>query len=126
MENKSYINLYITNNKIEFQSVQKTIANGNATFELFTVDGKFVFLEEITSEGDFVHNVKQITTFATKPNNAAIKWACIFSSYLACMAISAGVGAAGSLISGPFGAAAGFACRYVFQTLVEKYGIKNQ
>ncbi|WP_240622414.1 hypothetical protein [Staphylococcus lutrae] len=62
-------------------------------------------------------------------NKAAPRWACVFSSYTACVGVALGAGAAGSLVSGPFGAAAGFtggfACRYVFQTAVEKYGGKD-
>ncbi|MFW3528600.1 hypothetical protein [Staphylococcus caprae] len=40
--------------------------------------------------------------------------------------MSLGAGAAGAMVSGPFGAATGFAggasCRYIFQTAVEKFG----
>lgn len=45
-----------------------------------------------------------VTTYAI--NKAALKWACIFSSYSACIGVSLG---AGAMVSGPFGTATGFA-----------------
>lgn len=58
-------------------------------------------------------------------NKAALAWACLFSSKVAC------VGAAGgAMLIGPWGAAitgsvAGSACEMLFITLVEKYGGKD-
>lgn len=124
-----YITFYVNNKVVEFQSIQKELKNGNVTFDLYTFNLEKAFSEEITSTGDLVDK-GGISLYAKKPNKAALKWACIFSSYLACLGVAAAAGAAGTLVSGPFGAAAGFAggtaCRYVFQTLVEKYGSKDQ
>lgn len=129
--NDLYVNFYINNEKVEYQSTQKELENGNVLFELFTFDLELALSEEITESGELVDKNEGIMTVAAKkPNKAALKWACIFSSFLACVSISAAAGAAGALVSGPFGVATGFtggaACRYVFQTLVEKYGSKDQ
>ncbi|WP_241964989.1 hypothetical protein [Staphylococcus simulans] len=86
---------------------------------------------EANNNGDIVNESKAVdngvTTYAI--NKAALKWACIFSSYSACIGVSLGTGPAGAMVSGPFGAATGFAggaaCRYIFQTAVEKFGGKD-
>ncbi|MGW9102927.1 hypothetical protein ACWGPZ_30015 [Priestia megaterium] len=130
----TYYNFYVNHNEITYQSIQKELEDGNVSFDLYTNKFESVFKEELTPEGEMVADSDKssdsdFTIMSSKPNKAALKWACIFSSYIACIGVAAGVGAAGTLISGPFGAAAGFAggaaCRYVFQTLVEKYGSKG-
>ncbi|MCY7718442.1 hypothetical protein O3S73_019145 [Bacillus altitudinis] len=131
---KVYFNFYIVNNTIEFQSIQKELNNGKTSFDLYTNEFENVISETADSNGeiepkDTNENMIASSKAAKKPNKAAIKWACIFSSYIACLSVSAAAGAGGALISGPFGLASGFAgglaCRYVFQTLVEKYGGKK-
>ncbi|MGN9866689.1 hypothetical protein [Bacillus swezeyi] len=124
-ESDNYVNFYIMNNKIEFQSVQKKLNDGKTLFNLYTNELELVLSETANSDGELEKKI----TIAKKPNRAALKWACIFSSYLACISTSIAAGAAGAIVSGPFGVATGFvggnACRYVFQTLVEKYGGKK-
>ncbi|MGX0297697.1 hypothetical protein [Staphylococcus epidermidis] len=130
-KNNVYYNFYLEGNKIEYYSIQKKLANGNSTFTLYDINGNYILKSEANNNGDIVKENTAVdngvTTYAI--NKAALKWACIFSSYSACIGVSLGAGAAGSMVSGPFGAATGFAggaaCRYVFQTAVEKYGGKD-
>ena len=140
-----WVNLYVSNNVVEFQSLQKELENGNVSFNLFSNEFTLVASEIIEPNGSLVNQpmskLSKVGTptkviaypgggSTTSINPAAFKWACIFSSYLACIGVSVAVGAAGALVSGPFGIAAGFAggaaCRYVFQTLVETYGSKDK
>ncbi|MCQ9299530.1 hypothetical protein NQ043_00010 [Staphylococcus hyicus] len=128
-----YYNFYLEKNYITYYSVQYKKGNGNAVFELRDNNKNFVLSSEVNKDGKIVSE-KTIDDLksnyrSANVNKAALKWACIFSSYAACVGVAASVGAAGSLVSGPFGAAAGFAgglaCRVVFQTAVEKYGGKK-
>ncbi|MFW3591230.1 hypothetical protein ACN9U3_10295 [Staphylococcus caprae] len=127
----TYYNFYLEGNKIEYYSIQKKLSNGNSTFTLYDINDNFILKSEANQKGDIVKENTAVdngtTTYAI--NKAAFKWACIFSSYSACIGVSLGAGAAGSMVSGPFGAATGFAggaaCRYIFQTAVEKFGSKK-
>ncbi|WP_017795149.1 hypothetical protein [Oceanobacillus kimchii] len=139
-ENNRYYNFYLEGNEIKYYSVQAEKDNGNATFELYDMSNIFILSSEVDKYGNVV---KEETYMDRHPENdgiqllsssginkAAFKWACIFSSYIACLAVAAAAGAAGALVSGPFGVAAGFAggnaCRYLFQTAVDKYGGKDK
>ncbi|MEK4504347.1 hypothetical protein [Bacillus sp. FSL R12-0069] len=125
-----YYNLYVNSeNNVEFVSKQEAHSNGNTSFNLYSLEsnGKLSLAMTETADKDGKLIPKKVKR---EINRAALKWACIFSSYLACIGVAAAAGFGGALVSGPFGAAAGFAggaaCRYVFQTLVEKYGSKKQ
>lgn len=125
-----YYNLYVNSeNNVEFVSKQEAHSNGNTSFNLYSLEsnGKLSLAMTETADKDGKLIPKKVKR---EINRAALKWACIFSSYLACIGVAAGIGAAGALVSGPFGVASGFvgghACRYVFRTLVEKYGSKKQ
>lgn len=134
-----YYNFYLENNEIKYYSIQKEAENGHATFELYDINNLFILSSEIDRNGNLIgeeinmepqkQDGVQIMS-SSGINKAAFKWACIFSSYIACISIAIAAGAAGSLVSGPFGAAAGFAggaaCRYLFQTAVDKYGSKDK
>lgn len=122
---EKYYNLYIEKDTITYYSTQYYVnkETEDANFELYSVNKDNSTVHEFTSSifketGEVEH---AIGTYST--NNAVYKWACIFSSYVSC-AVAAGT--LGFGIAGPFGAtAATIACRYVFQTLVEKYGSKG-
>ncbi|MEK4611500.1 hypothetical protein [Bacillus sp. FSL K6-0067] len=125
-----YYNLYVNSeNNVEFVSKQEAHSNGSTSFNLYSLEsnGKFSLAMTETADKDGKLIPKRVKR---EINKAAYKWACIFSSYLACIGVAAAAGAAGALVSGPFGATAGFAgglaCRMVFQTLVEKYGSKKK
>ncbi|MCS4485781.1 hypothetical protein [Staphylococcus americanisciuri] len=129
--NGVYYNYYLEGNKIEYYSIQNKLSNGNSTFTLYDINDNYILKSEANNNGDIVNESTAVdngvTTYAI--NNAALKWACIFSSYSACIEVSLGAGAAGAMVSGPFGVATGFAggaaCRHIFQTAVEKYGGKD-
>lgn len=120
-----YYNFYIENNLITYYSVQYYIDENNedANFELYTVTKNNKFNHEFTSTivketGKVNHQIQSRSV-----SDSVYKWACIFSSRLACIAAA---GTLGFGVAGPFGATAAVAaCSYVFGTLVEKYGSKN-
>ena len=129
-DSSEYYNLYIVDGEIKYISSQEKLGDNSATFNLYEVNtesGEFdpAMSLRANSNGELINTRKRRAI-----NNAAFKWACIFSSYVACAGVAAGAGAAGSLVSGPFGAAMGFAggaaCRYLFQTAVTKYGSKQK
>ncbi len=137
--NDIYYNFYLVGNEIRYYSIQQTKVNGNVTFDLYDLSKNHLLYSELDQNGNKVNekvydlNDNGYSSFRSKStgiNKAAFKWACIFSSYLACMGVAGAIGAAGGLVSGPFGLAAGFvgggACRYIFQTAVEKYGSKER
>lgn len=132
--NDTYYNFYLKGNTIDYYSVQKKESNSNATFELYDMNNNSLLNSEINQNGEVVKESTSqgdSTAFRSSGiNKAAFKWACIFSSYVACVGVAGAAGAAGTLVSGPFGAAAGFAgggaCRYIFQTAVDKYGSKEK
>ncbi|TCI51886.1 hypothetical protein EVJ24_12180 [Exiguobacterium sp. SH1S21] len=123
-ENK-YYNLYVEKDHITYYSIQYYVSHDSkdAKFELYSIDSFNNSHHEFTSQvanetGKVSHQIN-----AKSNSNTAYKWACIFSSYVAC---AAAAGTIGFGVAGPFGAgAAALACRYVFQTLVEKYGSKK-
>ncbi|WP_413364558.1 hypothetical protein [Lysinibacillus sp. 3P01SB] len=120
-----YYNLYVEEDSINYYSVQYYVdkESGDANFELYSVGENNVITHEYTSTilketGEVNHT---IGTYSS--SNAVYKWACIFSSRIACIAAA---GTLGFGVAGPFGAtAATLACGYVFGTLVEKYGSKE-
>lgn len=126
----TYYNLYIDQErKIDYITTQKEKANGTLGISLYEWNGTDFdtgFVETIDSQGNLIenHRTKRATV-----NKLALGWACLFSSYLACVGASAAAGAAGSLIGGPWGTAVGIgggaACKFVFQQLVEKFGGKD-
>lgn len=132
--NGTYYNFYLEGNTINYYSIQKKMDNSNSSFVLYDMNQNYLLDSEINQNGEVVEeNVAQGNGTAFRDsgiNKAAFKWACIFSSEVACVGVAAGAGAAGSVVSGPFGAAAGFAggsaCKYIFRTAVEKYGSKDK
>lgn len=124
-----YYNLYVQNGKVVFMSIQDRLYDGSTTFSLYEVDTENYFNSTLylkaDSSGNLIQNIQDRDI-----NKAAFKWACIFSSYVACASVAAAAGAAGAIVSGPFGAAAGFtggfACRTLFQWAVTKYGSKDK
>lgn len=134
-KNGVYYNFYLNENTIEYYSIQTKKDNGNATFELYDLNKNRLLNSEVKKNGELIkeQTEDQSTNGVTREagiNKAAFKWACIFSSYVACVGVAGAAGAGGALVSGPFGAAAGFAggaaCRYIFQTAVDKYGSKEK
>lgn len=137
-ETGHYYNFYLEGNEIKYYSVQKEKENEHATFELYDLNNSFILSSEIDQNGNIIkektfkdQEQDGVQTMASSGiNEAAFKWACIFSSYMACISIALAAGAAGALVSGPFGVAAGFAggqaCRYIFQTAVEEFGSKDK
>lgn len=129
-ESGFYYNLYIDQErKVEYVTSQKENIDGTISMALYQWNGEDLdtgFIEKSDSEGTLIENnrVKRGSV-----NKIALGWACLFSSYIACVGASAGATAAGSLIGGPWGAAVGvaggFACKYLFQHLIEKFGGKN-
>lgn len=123
-ENK-YYNLYIEKDLITYYSTQYYVneKTEDANFELYTVTENNDFIHEFTSTivketGEVTHQIQPFST-----SNAVYKWACIFSSRIACIAAA---GTLGFGVAGPFGATAAVAaCSYVFGTLIEKYGSKD-
>lgn len=135
-----YINVYFLNETLFGYSKQYYEDNTKqaATFELYeATSNELVMDETITTSGEIISNTvvekdeDKVSTRAalTKKQVFALKWACIFSSYIACVSVAGSVGVGVALISGPVGAItgglAGWACRYLFQTAVEKYGGKQ-
>ncbi|HBI3769200.1 TPA: hypothetical protein K4452_002610 [Enterococcus faecalis] len=126
----TYYNLYIDQErKIDYITTQKENSDGTASMSLYQWNGRDFdtgFIETIDSQGNFIENHR---TKRAAVNKIALGWACLFSSYIACVGASAGATAAGSLIGGPWGAAVGigggFACKYLFQHLIEKFGGKD-
>lgn len=121
-----YYNLYVEGDSITYYSTQYHVndkKDSDANFELYSVDENNNFTHEFTSTivketGEVHHAIAKAST-----SNTVYKWACIFSSRIACIAAA---GTLGFGIAGPFGAtAAVVACGYVFGTLVEKYGSKD-
>lgn len=119
-----YYNLYVEGDLITYYSKQYYTEKDDVNFELYSITGDNYIRHEFTSSvskntGEIEHVIG-----VNSVDPVAFKWACIFSSYISC-AVAAG--ALGWVIGGPIGsAAAAFACRYVFQTLVEKYGTKER
>lgn len=120
-----YYNLYIEEDAITYYSTQYYVdeSKEEALFELYSVKEDNSTVHEFTSSidkdtGEVEHNI-----MAKSTDDKVYKWACIFSSRIACIAAA---GTLGFGVAGPFGAtAATFACGYVFGTLVEKYGSKD-
>lgn len=124
-----YYNLYVQDGKVVFMSIQDRLYDGSTTFSLYEVDAENYFNSTLYLKADSSGNLIQ-SIQDRDINKAAFKWACIFSSYVACASVAAAAGAAGAIVSGPFGAAAGFAggmaCRTLFQWAVTKYGSKDK
>lgn len=136
---EEYINVYFLNETLFGYSKQYYEDNTkqSATFELYEANSNDLVMDEtITTSGEIISNTvvdndeDMVSTSAyTKKQVFALKWACIFSSYIACVAVAGSVGAGVTLISGPVGAIsaglAGWACRQLFQHAVEIYGGKQ-
>jgi hypothetical protein len=133
-ETGMYYNFYLKGNKILYYSTQQSKDNGNAVFKLYDQFNSLSMTSEITKTGEFVSE-KISDGFANGIQSVSISksayaWACVFSSYMACIGVALAAEAAGTLVSGPFGTAAGFAggaaCRYLFKTAINKYGSKKK
>jgi hypothetical protein len=133
-ETGMYYNFYIKGNKILYYSTQQSKDNGNAVFKLYDQFNSLSMTSEITKTVEFVSE-KISDCFANGIQSVSISksayaWACVFASYMACIGVALAAGAAGTLVSGPFGTAAGFAggaaCRYLFKTAINKYGSKKK
>ena len=136
-ENGDFINIYFANEELFSYSIQKydDKTQNSATFELYdAVDDTLIMSESISKDKEITTNYliseNEVSTYAlTDKQVFALKWACIFSSYMGCIGASLAAGAAGTLISGPVGtvtgALGGWACRYLFQTAVEQFGGKQ-
>ncbi|HDR7915146.1 TPA: hypothetical protein QCY05_004374 [Bacillus wiedmannii] len=123
-ENK-YYNLYVEKDRITYYSTQYYIDSKkeDANFELYSINKDNSFEYEFTSS--IVKETGQVQHSMAKAavSNSVYKWACIFSSRVACVAAA---GTLGFGVAGPFGATAAVAaCGYLFGTLVEKYGSKG-
>ncbi|MCZ3622055.1 hypothetical protein [Lactobacillus mulieris] len=129
-QNKIYYNFYVdSQRKIEYITAQKENLDNTFNMALYQwtgVDFDTGFIQKIDSNGNFIEN---FYTDRAKVNKIALGWACLFSSYLACMGASAAASAGGALIGGPWGATVGViggaACKVLFQQLVQRFGGKN-
>lgn len=104
-------------------------------FKLFSVSGDELYNSVIDKNGQQVSEstpaADNNTAFRSSGvNKAAVAYACMFASKMACVGAAAGVAGAG-MVMGPWGAAitgstAATACETLFTTLVEKYGSKSK
>lgn len=133
-DNSSFYNLYVEGDKITSYSTQQSVNNNKAEFNLYDMNGEIIYTSVVDENGQ---EVSESTPAANDTkvresgnvNKAALAWACLFSSKVACVGAAAGV-AGGAMLIGPWGAAitgsaAGSACEMLFTTLVEKYGGKD-
>ncbi|MBO3090935.1 hypothetical protein J5F27_03255 [Schleiferilactobacillus harbinensis] len=127
-----YYNVYLAPDAT-INYVTKQYNNGNGTYGF-----DILYYNEQTKELDNVYHddfdsqlnaTSNLLETRAAVNKLALGWACMFSSYMACIGASAAAGVLGTVTLGPISIAGatlgGVACRYVFQHLVQKLGGKG-